>query len=91
MNSAIRSDEERIDRSLLKHIAPGDHLRLRDDFLRHVHPREWILKKIESDGTILLVDESEGFGWNLKTDNIDWEAYKKEKDQRLSPEFKKAI
>lgn len=91
MNSVIRSDEERVNRSLLKYIVPGDRLRLRDDFLRHVHPREWIFKRIESDGTILLVDESGGFGWTLKTDNIDWEAYKKEKDKRFNPETKKAI
>jgi hypothetical protein len=56
-----------------------------------VHPREWIFKRIESDGTILLVHESGGFGCSLKTENIDWEAYKKEKDKRLSPEFKIAI
>jgi hypothetical protein len=56
-----------------------------------VHPWEWIFKRIESGGTILLVHESGGFGWSVKTENIDWEAYKKEKDKRLSPEFKKAI
>ena len=53
-------------------------MRLRDDFLRHVHPREWIFNRIES--TILLVHESGRFGWSVKTENIDWEAYKREKD-----------
>jgi hypothetical protein len=55
MTRVIKFDEERANRSLLKYIAPGDRLRLRDDFLRHVHPREWIFQRIESDGTILLV------------------------------------
>ena len=90
MNRVIRSDEERVNRSLLKYIAPGDRLRLRDDFLRHVNPREWIFKRIESDGTILWVHESGGFGWSVKRENIDWEAYKKEKSKQLSPEFKES-
>jgi len=91
MTRVIRPDGKRVNRSLLKYITPGERLRLRDDFLRHVHPREWIFKRIESEGTILLVHESGGFGWSVKTENIDWEAYKKERDKRLSPEFKKAI
>jgi hypothetical protein len=66
-------------------------LRLRDDFLRHVHPREWIFKKIDSGGTILLVHESGEFGWSVNTGNNDWEAYKKEKDKKSSPEFKQAF
>ncbi len=91
MNRVIRFREERVNRTLLKCITPGDRLRLRDDFLRHVHPREWIFKRVESDGRILLVDESGEFGWSVKTDDIDWDAYKKEKDKRLSPAFRKAV
>ncbi len=83
MNRAIRSHEERVRRSSLKYIVPGERLRLRDDFLRHVHPREWIFKRVERDGTILLLDESGGFGWSVKKDNIDWDAYEKEKTERL--------
>lgn len=91
MNRVIRSHEEKLNRSILKYTTPGDRVRLRDDFLRHMHPRQWIFKRIESDGTILLVDESREFGWRVKTGNIDWKAYQKEKDERLSPEIKKAI
>jgi len=68
----------------LKSITPGERLRLRDGVLGHVQPRQWIFERIESDGTVLLVDESGGFGWSVKIDNIDWDAYEKEKGKGLS-------
>jgi hypothetical protein len=71
-------------KSILKSITPGERLRLRDDALGHVQPRQWIFKRIESNDTILLMDESGGFGWSVKIDNIDWEAYEKQKGKRLS-------
>lgn len=71
-------------KSILKSITPGERLRLRDDALGHVQPRQWIFERIESNDTILLMDESEGFGWSVKIDNIDWEAYEKQKGKGLS-------
>jgi len=71
-------------KSILKSITPGERLRLRDDVLGHVQPRQWIFERIESNDTILLMDESEGFGWSVKIDNIDWEAYEKQKGKELS-------
>ncbi len=74
-----RSDEQERKKSILKSIIPGERLRLRADVLGHVQPRQWIFKKIENNDTILLMDESGGFGWIVKIDNIDWEAYEKQK------------
>jgi hypothetical protein len=71
-------------KSILKSITPGERLRLRDDALGHVQPRQWIFKRIESNDTILLMDESGEFGWSVKMDNIDWEAYEKQKGKGLS-------
>ena len=77
-------DEQGRKKSILKSITPGERLRLRDDALGYVQPRQWIFKRIESNDTILLMDESGGFGWSVKIDNIDWEAYEKQKGKRLS-------
>ena len=60
-------------------ISVGQRLRLRDDVARDIQAREWIFKRVEKDGTILLVHESAGFGWNVKPDHIDWKAYRKRK------------
>jgi hypothetical protein len=79
-----RIDEQGRKKSILKSITPGERLRLRDDALGHIQPRQWIFKRIESNDTILLMDESGGFGWSVKIDNIDWEAYEKQKGKRLS-------
>jgi hypothetical protein len=77
-------DEQGRKKSILKSISPGERLRLREDALGHVQPRQWIFKRIENNDTILLMDESGGFGWSVKMDNIDWEAYEKQKGERLS-------
>ena len=58
-------DEQGRKKSILKSITPGERLRLRDDALGHVQPRQWIFKRIESNETILLMDESGGFGWSV--------------------------
>ena len=79
-----RIDEQGRKKSILKSITPGERLRLRDDALGHIQPRQWIFKRIESNNTILLMDESGGFGWSVKIDNIDWEAYEKQKGKMLS-------
>jgi hypothetical protein len=84
MGTVKRFDEQERKKSILKSITPGERLRLRDDVLGHVQPRQWIFKKIESHDTVLLVDESGGFGWTVKIDNIDWEAYEKQSDKSLS-------
>jgi hypothetical protein len=31
-----------------------------------------------------MMDESGGFGWNIKIDNIDWKAYKKQRESKSS-------
>ena len=82
MNKVTRLSDQKGRRPLLKSIISGEHVRLRDDILRHVRPREWIFKRVEDDGTVLLVHESGGFGWNVKIDQIDWEAYQKQKNEK---------
>lgn len=82
MNKVTRVSDQKGRRPLLKSIIPGEHVRLREDILRHVRPREWIFKRVEDDGTVLLVHESGGFGWNVKIDQIDWEAYQKQKNEK---------
>ena len=77
-------DEQDRKKSILKSVIPGERLRLRDDVLGHVQPRQWIFKKMESNDTILLMDESGGFGWSVKIDNIDWEVYQKQKNKEPS-------
>jgi len=67
------------DWAFLKTVPMGQRLRLRDDVARQIHAREWIFKRIEKDGTILLVHESGRFGWNVKVEDIDWKAYRKGK------------
>jgi hypothetical protein len=79
-----RFHEQGEKKSILKSITPGERLRLRDDVLGHVQPRQWVFEKIESDDTIELMDESGEFGWSVKIDNIDWEAYEKQKGEALS-------
>lgn len=71
-------------KSILKAITPGERLKLRDDVLGHVQPRQWIFKKIEDGDTVQLMDESGEFGWSVKMDNIDWDAYEKQKGKGLS-------
>jgi hypothetical protein len=57
---------------------------LRVDVLERIQPRQWIFKTIKSNDTILLMDESGGFGWSVKMDNIDLEAYEEQRGKRLS-------
>ena len=77
-----KSDKHKTQKSLLKSITPGEHLRLRDDVYRYLETREWIFRGVERDNTILLLHESAGFGWNVKMDDIDWEAYRKFKRRK---------
>jgi hypothetical protein len=70
--------------SFLRTISMGQRLRLRDDVAKQIHAREWLFKRVEKDGTILLVHEKDGFGWNVNVDDIDWKAYRKEKDKGQS-------
>ena len=48
--------------------------------------REWIFSGGEKDNRILLVDESGVFGWKINIDDVDWEAYRRSKEERLSPQ-----
>ncbi len=66
-------------RAFLKTISIGQRLRLRDDVAKQIHAREWIFKRVEKDGTLLLVHESGRFGWNVKVEDIDWKVYRKGK------------
>ncbi len=69
---------------LQKLLAHGDRLRLRNNVFRHVQAREWIFDKEEEGDRILLLHETGGFGWSIKADDIDWEAYQKSKEERAA-------
>ncbi len=74
---------ERSEKNDIEVHAPGERLKLRDDALGHIQPRQWI-KRVENDDTVLVMDESGGFGWSVKIDHIDWEAYEKQSSKSLS-------
>jgi hypothetical protein len=78
----MKSDKEKTRKTSLKSITPGEHLRLRDNVHEYMQTREWIFGRVERDETILLVHEREGFGWNVKMGDIDWEAYRKSKEKK---------
>lgn len=81
-----RYHKKRAEKSLVESIIPGERLRLRDDAYTHIQTREWIFNRAEKDNRIFLVDESGSFGWNIKIDDVDWEAYRRSKGQRLPPQ-----
>jgi hypothetical protein len=78
----MKSDNQKTKKSSLKSITPGEHLRLRDDVHKYMQTREWIFGRVKRDETILLVHERGGFGWDVKMDDIDWEAYQKSKEKK---------
>jgi hypothetical protein len=78
----MKSDNQKTKKYSLKSITPGEHLRLRDDVHKYMQTREWIFGRVERDETILLVHERGGFGWDVKMDDIDWEAYRKSKEKK---------
>lgn len=79
----MKSDNRKTKKSSLKSITPGEHLRLRNEVHKYMQTREWIFGRVERDDTILLVHESEGFGWDVKMDDIDWDAYRKSKEKKV--------
>ena len=81
-----KTHKKKAGNSLLKSITPGERLRLRDDVHAHMQKRGWIFSRAEKDNRILLVDESGAFGWNVKIDDVDWKAYRRSKEERLSPQ-----
>lgn len=78
----MKSDNQKTKKFSLKSITPGEHVRLRDDVHKYMQTREWIFGRVEKDETILLVHERGGFGWDVKMDDIDWEAYRKSKEKK---------
>ena len=69
--------EQKNQESVLKRVAPGERLRLRDGAMAHVRKREWVFKGIEKDGALLLMHENESYGLVVKENDIDWETYQK--------------
>jgi hypothetical protein len=78
LSAAAKSDKEKT-KALLKTITLGELLRLRDDVYQLMRTREWIFRRFNEDSTIFLMHESGGFGWSIKIDDIDWEAYRRSK------------
>lgn len=82
MSAVAKSNNQKTKNFPLKSISPREHLRLRDDVYRYLQTREWIFRRVERDNMILLTHESGDFGWNVKMDDIDWEAYRKSKREK---------
>ena len=80
LSSAAKSGQEKT-KALLKTITLGEHLRLRDDVYQFMQTREWIFRRFNEDSTIFLMHESGGFGWSIKVNDIDWEAYRRSKQK----------
>lgn len=69
--------------SFLKSITPGERLWLREHVQNQIETREWTFKRVEKDGTTLLIHESGSFGCNVKVEGIDWKAHQKAKKKMM--------
>jgi hypothetical protein len=56
----------------------GEELRLRDDRYPHAKVRDWLFYKREGE-KIFLESKTQGYVWEARMDDIDWEAYRKAK------------
>jgi hypothetical protein len=61
-------------RSLLNHIPPGVHLRLRENAYRQLKEREWIFSRTENN-LIFLIHESGAYGLVVGIQDIDWNEF----------------
>jgi hypothetical protein len=66
----------------LKTITRGESLKLRDGALPHVKIRNWEFLEIDKNGIILLSHRGKGYTLEIKEDDIDWEDYQKNKEER---------
>ncbi len=62
----------------LKPFCYGEELRLRDDTYPHAKVRDWLFHKMEGE-KILLEHKTEGYVWDTRVHDIDWDAYEKRK------------
>ena len=67
-------------KSSLNPVTLGEKLRLRDDVLPHAKVREWIFEGLERGEKVLLTHEVDGYTWEAKIDDIDWEEYRRRKN-----------
>jgi len=68
----------------LESLTPGELLILRGDALKHIKTREYLYQKTEIDNTIFLLHKSGSFGLHVKMEDIDWEAYQKQRGEVTS-------
>jgi len=60
--------------SILKHMSPGVHLRLRENVCRQVREREWIFNGIENN-LLFLIHEGGAYGLIVGIQDIDWDQF----------------
>ena len=68
----------------LESLTPGELLILREDALKHIKTREYLYQKTEIDDTIFLLHKSGSFGLHVKVEDIDWDAYQKQRGEVTS-------
>jgi len=73
--------QKKLRKPSVKSLRAGEYLRLREDVHRYMPTREWMFRRVEKDNTLLVLHESGRFSWNVKADDIDWEAYWRSKEK----------
>ncbi len=63
------------ERSILRDISPGAHLRLRENTCRQLREREWVFNRTEND-LVFLIHENGSYGLVVGIEDIDWNEFK---------------
>lgn len=82
MGNTATFKQEKLKKLQIGLIRVGERLRLRDDVHRYMQTREWIFRRVEENDMLLMVHESGSFGWSVKLDDIDWEEYRRSKENK---------
>jgi hypothetical protein len=82
MGNTAAFKEKKLKKLQVGLITAGERLRLRDNVHKYMQTREWIFRRMEKDDKLLMVHESGGFGWSVKMDDVDWEEYRRSKQNK---------
>jgi len=72
------------DLSFLSFLLPGEKIRLRDDVHGQIKIRDWSFAGYGKGGIISLCQETCGYIWEAKVQDIDWDEYFERKVMSLS-------
>jgi hypothetical protein len=82
MGNTAAFKQDRLKKLQIGLIRVGERLRLRDGAHRYMQTREWIFRRVKENDMLLIVHESKSFGWSVKLDDIDWEEYRRSKENK---------